>query len=94
MSGKLTWKKPNGEWGIEGVDLTALQPAAYAAIAKLKDIEHPSCPTNGDMVRRMTDEELAAVIMCPYDGAPEHLYLCTEPGGCIKCVLHWLGDPA
>lgn len=93
MSGKLTWKKPNGEWGVEGVDLTALPPAAYAAIAKLKDIEHPSCPTNGDMVRRMTDEELAGVIMCPHDALPG-LCLTDPTTSCLKCTLDWLKDPA
>lgn len=29
--------------------------------------------TNGDKIRAMTDEELAEVIMCPYDTAREPL---------------------
>jgi len=94
MSGKLTWKKPNGEWGIEGVDLTALPPAAYAAIAKLKDIEHPSCLTNGDRIRTMADEELAGVIMCPHDGGSSGLCVLESCANCFKCSLDWLKDPA
>ena len=35
---RLTYNKPNGEWGIEGVDLSALPPKVYGAVAKLKDI--------------------------------------------------------
>ena len=41
MNKNLTWLKPSGEWGIEGVDLAALPPAAYGALAKLMRLEHP-----------------------------------------------------
>ena len=41
MSKNLTWLKPSGEWGIEGVDLAALPPAVYGALAKLMRLEHP-----------------------------------------------------
>lgn len=41
MNKNLTWLRPSGEWGIEGVDLTALPPAAYGALAKLMRLEHP-----------------------------------------------------
>lgn len=37
--GRLTWSKPDGSWGIKGVDLAALPPAAYGAMCKLKDME-------------------------------------------------------
>lgn len=40
--GNLTYLKPNGEWGIEGVDLSALPPKVYGALCKLRDIEHKS----------------------------------------------------
>lgn len=100
MSGNLTWKKDNGEWGIEGVDLTALPPAAYGAIAKLKDIEHPmDLPTNGDRVRRMTDEALAGLPFCPYqhfgdimpcEGRAEEV---TEEA-CDKCALRFYQFPS
>ena len=38
--GTITYYKPNGEWGIEGVDLTALPPKVYGALCKLHDLEH------------------------------------------------------
>lgn len=28
----ITYLKPNGEWGIEGVDLSALPPAVYRGL--------------------------------------------------------------
>ena len=92
MSGNLTWKKENGEWGLDGVDLATLPPVVYGALCKLKDIEHPSCPTNGDRVRSMSDEELSKVMWCPYsDGAEPCLNGNDEdPDQCDKCVLHWL----
>lgn len=37
---RMTYRKPNGEWGIEGVDLTALPPKVYGALCKLHDLEH------------------------------------------------------
>lgn len=36
----LTYLKPNGEWGIEGVDLSTLPPKVYGALCRLRDIEH------------------------------------------------------
>lgn len=41
MAEKITYCKPDGEWGIEGVDLTTLPPKVYSALCKLKDIEWP-----------------------------------------------------
>ena len=35
MSKPLTYRKPSGEWGIEGVDLSTLPPPVYGALAKL-----------------------------------------------------------
>lgn len=49
----FTYLKPNGEWGIEGVNLSALPPKVYGALRKLCDLEHglvvmvasaPGCP--------------------------------------------------
>lgn len=40
MMGNLTYCKPNGEWGIEGVDLSTLPPKVYGALCKLRDLEH------------------------------------------------------
>ena len=61
MSKNLTWLKPSGEWGIEGVDLAALPPAAYGALAKLMRLEHPICGPNPPL----TLDELQAM-----DGEP------------------------
>ena len=48
--------------------------------------------SNGDKYRSMTDEELAAVIMCPHDLDPD---LCYEPrGSCYRCCLSWLKEKA
>lgn len=41
MAEKITYCKPDGEWGIEGVDLTSLPPKVYSALCKLKDLEWP-----------------------------------------------------
>lgn len=48
--------------------------------------------TNADRIRNMTDEELALVIMCPYDNLPGEC-TCEEDdsrANCIKCCLEWL----
>lgn len=44
--------------------------------------------TNADRIRSMTDEELAKVIMCPYDRDDRDERDCKE--GCWKCCLKWL----
>ena len=36
---RLTWKKPNGEWGVKGVDLSTLPPVLYGMAHKLLDFE-------------------------------------------------------
>lgn len=36
---RLTWKKPNGDWGLQGADLTALAPLVYGAVFKLMKLE-------------------------------------------------------
>lgn len=38
--------------------------------------------TNGDRIRSMTDEELAWILMCPYDtaGEPEEIMPCVRDG--------------
>lgn len=47
--------------------------------------------TNADRIRAMSDEELAVVVMCPYD--TEHP-LCIQSPGCVDCCLRWLQQPA
>ena len=52
------------------------------------------CPdvvfTNADKIREMSDEELAAIIMCPVNGDGT---TCVGVGGksCIECSLEWNG---
>ena len=57
--------------------------------------------TNGDKIRSMTNEELAAVIMCPYDtaGEPLNIMPCVkdgeiqefmEPEKCHACIVRYL----
>ena len=36
---RLTWKMPDGSWGVNGVDVSALSPMAYAAMYKLMRLE-------------------------------------------------------
>lgn len=36
---RITWSLPNGDWGVEGVELTKLPPNAYGALCKLKRME-------------------------------------------------------
>lgn len=46
--------------------------------------------TNADHIRSMSDEDLASVIMCPYDVEPD---LCYSRKSCYACSLEWLQQP-
>lgn len=46
--------------------------------------------TNGEHIRSMSDEELAEIIMCPYDTDPS---VCNYKGVCLDCCLEWLKQP-
>lgn len=59
--------------------------------------------TNADKIRNMTDEELAIMIMCPYDttGDENEIMPCIKdgmdpefmpPGSCFKCISKWLQE--
>ncbi len=49
-------------------------------------VEKMGIKTNGDRIRKMTNEELADIIMCPYGTrAPS----CGKPN-CFKCCREWL----
>lgn len=50
----------------------------------------PSKITNADKIRSMSNEELAEIIMCPYDTEPD---LCKQENGCLNCCLDWLRKP-
>lgn len=47
--------------------------------------------TNADKIREMSIEELAEIIMCPYDSEPEY---CVGPGNCMGCCKKWLESEA
>ena len=80
MASRITYSV-NGEFGIEGIDLTKLPAKLYSAVAKLKDYENTGLspdevdrlkyvgcgkPRNIDKVRAMDAEELSIALMCPY----------------------------
>ena len=59
--------------------------------------------TNGDKIRKMTDEELAHIIMCPYDTVGDDItpiMPClvindiTTAETCRKCTMEWLAKEA
>lgn len=40
MMNRLTWREPNGDWGLKGLsDWNTIQPAVYGALYKLKKLE-------------------------------------------------------
>ena len=45
---------------------------------------------NADRIRSMTDEELAEIIVCPFDTDPS---VCSYKGTCLDCCLEWLKQP-
>lgn len=75
-------------------DLMALRNFGLACLAevrqKVAQVKKPF--TNGDRIRAMTDEELAAVILCPYD--IDHGLCLLHRGQCTECSLPWLQRPA
>lgn len=46
--------------------------------------------SNADRIRNMTDEELAEIIMCPFDTDPS---VCRYKGTYLDCCLDWLKQP-
>lgn len=49
--------------------------------------------TNGDKIRRMTDEELAMCMMCPNDcGLAEIECGKSDQCDCYQCILKWLKE--
>ena len=66
---------------------------------KLERVEPQMIRTNADRYRNMSIEDLAAVIMCPYDtaGDPEEIMPCVQAGDdpeitkkCLECCKVWL----
>ena len=91
MTKPLTYHKPSGEWGIKGVDLSALPPQVYGALAKLMRLEHPLCGTRADMLRLASEEEMADMLTRACPDAKEH---CGGTSICRACWLDWLLGPA
>ncbi len=66
------------------------QQALRIAIKAMEDSARASARdliTNGDRIRAMTDDQLADVVMCPYDAA------CLDGDieeRCAACCLKWL----
>ena len=64
----------------------------FADIDEIIDCTPSEKPqTNADRIRAMSDEELASVIMCPYQFDGE---LDCKEHNCFQCSLKWLQQPA
>ena len=91
---------PHPTYLIKGMD------GAFSenVLDKLECIEPQTAFTNADNIRNMSIEELAAVIMCPYDtaGDPEDIMPCAKDGiqemvsveACRACCIAWLNRKA
>ena len=91
MTKPMTYRKPSGEWGIEGVDLSTLPPRVYGALTKLHRLEHPLCGTRAEMLRLASEEEMADMLTQACPDANDH---CVGTSICRACWLDWLLDPA
>ena len=45
--------------------------------------------TNGDKIRSMTNEELAAVLQCPHDEVIHCIHIADDVN-CSECIKEWL----
>lgn len=95
MTKPLTYNKPSGEWGIEGVDLSTLPPEVYGALAKLHRLEHPLCGTRAEMFRRASAEEMADILCSGYCHPCDETDVGCGPAdeNCHNCWLDWLQSP-
>ena len=51
--------------------------------------------TNADMIRSMSDEELAAALMCPNEMGMADIHCDkSDQYNCYKCLLDWLRQSA
>ena len=51
--------------------------------------------TNADMIRAMSDEELAANLLCPNEMSMEYIPCDkSDQCDCYKCLLDWLSQSA
>ena len=51
---RMTWEAPDGSWGMDGVELSALPPKVYAALHRLMEFEREY----GEPVRIVPAEEV------------------------------------
>ena len=76
-----------------------IEPKTERIEPKTERIEPKTVLTNADNIRNMSLEDLAAVIMCPYDtaGDPKEIMPCIQEGEdpeftkkCLECCKAWL----
>lgn len=78
----------------DNASMSHYQQALRIAIKAMEDNARASAHdliTNADRIRAMTDDELADVVMCPYEQA------CLEGESeerCTACCLKWLKEKA
>lgn len=94
MAKPLTYYKPNGEWGIEGVDLHSLPAPVYGALSKLMRLEHPIGDNKANALRLSSDEEMAALLSSDRCNRSVSIDECVAYESCIQCWLDWLLSPA
>lgn len=67
---------------------------ALAALREQSVRENPKPPTNADLIRGMSDEELAVTLMCPNEmGMAEIPCDRGDDKNCCACLLDWLRQP-
>ena len=71
-------------------DVQEFYKIAEAALREQEAVTNRNGLTNAQYIRSMSDEELASVIMCPYDVEPD---LCYSRKSCYACSLDWLKLP-
>lgn len=94
MTKPMTYRKPCGEWGIEGVDLSTLPPKVYGALARLMWLEHPVLRNRTEALRISSEEEVAEMLVrtgCMRGRSREQ---CEEFDSCKRCWMDWLHQPA
>lgn len=71
------------------IDFSEWHKELKEEVKKLRD--KPKKQTNADSIRSMSDEELAAVTMCPDEaGLAEIGCDKSDSCNCYQCVLEWL----
>lgn len=75
--------------------VTDVRQATTAPTVGAKWIWRDREMTNADMIRAMSDEELAVNLMCPNEmGMADTPCDKSDQCDCYKCLLDWLRQPA